>query len=387
VPDSRSSTKAMRIGIEFLYAQHGTTQGYDAALRNLLAGLDLLSGRHEFIVLCNSPYYQGHRGHFRRLQLVEVPGDWRNRLRRALWMSTALPRIAQQQRLDGIYFPTHFRPLQALRPIWTTFNVYDLQFRYLRVSFGFVQRWIREFYYWVSFARSERHICPSAFARSTVHEQYPWVAKDRVAVIPMPLGENLPEPAGAEAARRDWPQRPYLLTMGKHFPHKNFETLLRSFAILRASTGYPGQLVLAGAFTSHTRQLQNQAQALGLTGQVTFLGYVSDVARNQLYAGADAFVFPSLYEGFGMPPVEAMSRGIPVVCSETTSLPEVTLGLAAYYSPATDASALAQAIARVLAAPPAAWKLQQTAGAVRQRYNPAAVAKEYVALWESIGSA
>src|SRR5713101_133732 len=99
----------MRIGIEFLYAQEGTTQGYDAALRNLLAGLERLASRHEFVVFCNSAYYRHNRARFKCLQLVECRGDWHNRLRRALWMTGVLPRMARQFDLDGIYFPTHFR--------------------------------------------------------------------------------------------------------------------------------------------------------------------------------------------------------------------------------------------------------------------------------------
>ena len=374
----------MRIGIEFLYAQQGTTQGYDSSLRNLLDGLEAVLPRHEVFVFCNTPYYQANKARFSNIRLVDCQRQWMNRLQRAIWMSTCLPRFVRQYGLNGVYFPTHFRPVQDMRQIWTVFNVYDLQYRYIPANFGRFQWLVRDFFYRLSFAKCDCGVCISNHAMKTVREQFPWVQPELLAVIPLPVSFEAESLSLPEDSLPALPVRPYILTIGKHFSHKNFETLIRAFAMLVRMTQYSGSLVLAGGFTARTPFLQALADELGVKNRVHFMGYVSDAVREYLYRAADMLVFPSLYEGFGMPAVEAMGRRIPVVCSDATSLPEVTLRLATYYSPATDAQALAQAIIKLLQQPPAQEHLQQVSSRVRQVYDTATVARQYLALWESL---
>jgi glycosyltransferase involved in cell wall biosynthesis len=137
---------------------------------------------------------------------------------------------------------------------------------------------------------------------------------------------------------------PYLLSMGNTKPNKDLPTLLRAFAKVRAD--HPGlRLLLVG------RDLPGYAASVLGDGEaaaaVSFTGHVRDGVLRSLYAGAAAFVFPSRYEGFGLPPLEAMISGTPVVCSDAASLPEV-VGDAALLFPAGDAAAAAAQIERVL---------------------------------------
>ncbi len=137
---------------------------------------------------------------------------------------------------------------------------------------------------------------------------------------------------------------PYLLSMGNTKPHKDLRTLLRAFAqvnvrrpdlrLLLVGRDQPGYAVSVLGDTPAARR-------------VAFTGHVDDPMLRALYAGAEAFVFPSLYEGFGLPPLEAMASGAPVVCSDAASLPEV-VGDAALLFPAGDVTAAAGAILRLL---------------------------------------
>lgn len=375
----------MRIGIDFLYAQHGTTQGYDSCLRNLLSGLDTISGEHEIIVFCNTPYYLENKSKFSNLQLVDCRGQWQNRAQRAAWASVFLPGLIRKFGMDGMYFPTHFRPIMDLGRVWSVFNLYDLHYRYIPSSFGHFQLLVRDFYYRLSLTKCNRSICISEYVKNTVREQFPSIQADHVVVFPVPITFDddsgfLTEESGSVSV-----VRPYILTIGKHIPHKNFETLLRAFAILLRKAEYPGTLVIGGGFTPHTPFLRELAAELKIADRVHFMGYVSNAVRESLYRSADMFVFPSLYEGFGMPVVEAMGRQIPVVCSDTTALPEVTLGLATYYSPATDADALSKAILGILQQPPMQERLQEISNRVRQLYDAVTISRQYLALWESLG--
>jgi alpha-1,3-rhamnosyl/mannosyltransferase len=151
-----------------------------------------------------------------------------------------------------------------------------------------------------------------------------------------PVGE-IPEglvPAGA----------PYLLSMGNTKPHKDLPTLLRAFA--RVAPAWPDlRLLLVGAdVAGFVASVLDGDEA---AGRVRFTGRVGDDVLRALYRHAAVFVFPSRYEGFGLPPLEAMAFGTPVVCSDAASLPEV-VGDAALLFPAGDIGALSDALSLVL---------------------------------------
>ncbi len=147
---------------------------------------------------------------------------------------------------------------------------------------------------------------------------------------------------------------PFLLYVGNAYPHKNLEGLLRAFKRLRQKR--PNlKLVLVGRPDFFYNRLQTLAQSLGLwqkenenqNNAVVFAGYVADQQLAQLFSQAQAYIFPSFYEGFGLPPLEAMSYGCPVISSNRTSLPEV-LGSAAMYFDPDKEEELIEAVLKVL---------------------------------------
>ena len=139
----------------------------------------------------------------------------------------------------------------------------------------------------------------------------------------------------------------YVLFVGSVEKRKNVHGLLQAYALLNAR-GNPPPLVVVGVQRMGTSGLSRMPQDLGLTEKVHFAGYIPDEDLPAIYSGADLSVFPSLYEGFGLPPLEAMACGTPVVCSDAGSLPEV-VGDAAITVDPYDVEGLAEAMRRVLA--------------------------------------
>lgn len=138
----------------------------------------------------------------------------------------------------------------------------------------------------------------------------------------------------------------YLLYVGNLLPHKNLKGLIRAFSLIAQRMPY--KLVIAGCRDPrYYPELKAEAQTPGLADKVLFLNYISADELPALYAGAKAFVFPSLYEGFGLPPLEAMACGCPVVVSNVASLPEVC-GDAAYCVDPYDVESIADGIHKVL---------------------------------------
>ena len=157
---------------------------------------------------------------------------------------------------------------------------------------------------------------------------------------------------GPVRQRYDLPER-FIISVGTLQPRKNFATLVEAFARLKSETGNwkPGarslKLVIAGGRGWLYEEIFARVEALGLQGDVLFPGFVADEDLPALYNLAEAFVLPSLYEGFGLPPLEAMACGTPVVTSNVSSLPEVVGDAGLMVEPA-DVESLAVAIERVL---------------------------------------
>ncbi len=175
------------------------------------------------------------------------------------------------------------------------------------------------------------------------------VRPEDVAVVPDAAGRRfrvLDEGSVRPALAKYHVERPYVLAMGSASPRKNVGGLLEAFALLRRWTGRR-QLVVVGGRAAGWSSLLKTAERLGLGDSVHFAGCVDDQDLPALYSGADLFVFPSLYEGFGLPVLEAMACGTPVVTSNSSSLPEVA-GDAALLVDATDPEQIALAMLRAL---------------------------------------
>jgi glycosyltransferase involved in cell wall biosynthesis len=172
------------------------------------------------------------------------------------------------------------------------------------------------------------------------------VAADRVRVAP--LAATLPEMGTdpQEVLGRLRVPRPYALFVGTLEPRKNLVRLVRAYRRAVASSDLPHALVLAGPMGWRAAPLQRELRTPG-PGNVVLSGHATPDLLDALYRGADAFLYPSLYEGFGLPVVEAMARGVPTVVSTSSSLPEVA-GQAALSADPRSVPQLADAIARVL---------------------------------------
>ncbi|MFH1088617.1 MAG: glycosyltransferase family 1 protein [Patescibacteria group bacterium] len=140
--------------------------------------------------------------------------------------------------------------------------------------------------------------------------------------------------------------RPYFLYVGQWRQHKNIVRLIRAFYLLKRRYGLDYQLVLAGKIDQKAPEVLATIQKLGLKSDIILTGYIPDDDLPYLYNGAGLFVFPSLYEGFGLPPLEAMACGTPVVASNASCMPEV-LGEAVEYFDPLSVEAMAKAMAKV----------------------------------------
>ncbi len=210
----------------------------------------------------------------------------------------------------------------------------------------------------------------------------------RTAVVPGGVEARF-RPADADvvaALRRQLAlEAPFILSVGMIEPRKNWQGLIRAYGTARARHRMPHRLVLAGPRGWLSERIFEERDRSPFRRDVIFLGFVPDADLPALYTAADAFAFPSFYEGFGFPPLEAMACGTPVVVSDAASLPEV-VGEAGLTVPVADDDALAEALARALLDEPLRARLRAAGIARAATFNWPAAARRLLAVYEQVAA-
>lgn len=247
-----------------------------------------------------------------------------------LWLSWKVAHL----RPDVYYSPSFDPPLWSAAPV--VFTIHDLIHLSNHADYGWRQRVYYERVVRPAVRRAAAVMTVSEFSKGEILK-WSGVPESKLVVTGAGVGEEF-EP-GVEPLRLPYE---YLLYVGNRKPHKNIAGLLRAFA--KVPKRHHAQLVLTG---DEDRETSLLARSLGIDGRVTFMGHVDARALPRLYRGAVALVFPSLVEGFGLPPLEAMACGTPVITSDAASIPEV-VGDAGVMVDARDVDALAEAMDQIL---------------------------------------
>lgn len=248
------------------------------------------------------------------------------------WEQVSFPRLLRRRRPELVHSPNCFLPLR--RPCPGVVTIHDLAFEAHPHDFSRQTGW--KYRTWTRRAArsAERVIADSHFTRDDVCERYD-VDPGKVRVVPLapalPLGTAPPPWAGS-----------YILAVGDLRPKKNLRRLIEAFRRLHAD-GLEHRLVIAGADIGEAGALREAAG----DAPVDLVGFLPDEQVDALMRGADLFVSPSLYEGFGLAVVEAMARGCPVALADATALPETGGDAAVYFSP-LDVEDMADAMGSVL---------------------------------------
>jgi glycosyltransferase involved in cell wall biosynthesis len=350
----------MHVGLNLIYLVPGETGGMEVVARELIPELLAAAGGsgHEirFTAFVNREAAAAGDGPWGELlPAVTVPVNARRREQWVLGEQALLPVLAARARVDLVH------SLASTAPAWGPFRrvvtVHDLIYaRFPEAHSGLRDRGMRVLVP-LAVRRSHRVLADSQSTRRDLIELLGTPA-GRIDVAPLGFGvppRARPLAEAATRARFRLGDRRVVLSLSAKRPHKNLLALIG--ALERIPAARRPLLVLPGYPTWHEAQLRERAAALGVAEDIRFEDWVTGEELEGLWALADAFVFPSLYEGFGLPVLEAMTRGVPVACANASSLPEVAGDAALLFDP-RDVAALAAAIERLLADPALAQELR-----------------------------
>src|SRR5579871_451722 len=305
----------LRIGVNALYLIPGGVGGTEIYLRNLLAALAEIDPENQYVVFTNRE--TGADLVPDRANFLHAPQAVRAQFRpaRILWEQLVLPFAARKHRLDVLFNPGFTSPIVCGCPMITVFH--DLQHKRHPEYFRWFDLPFWRFFLWASVRRSRGLIAVSRATRDDLKKYYG--ADARVV-------HHGVERAFFEIADARRPQD-YLLCASTSHPHKNLIGLLRAY---EQAGGLP-HLVLTGVRGFAAREVE---QVAGRSVKIT--GWIPRSELYELFRGARGFIYPSTFEGFGMPVLEAMAAAVPVACSDIPPLREIAGSTVHFFDPSSE---------------------------------------------------
>jgi glycosyltransferase involved in cell wall biosynthesis len=281
-----------------------------------------------------------------RVRLIPCPFVPRNRAGRVAYQNSVYPLLMRSERMDAYLATCNVLPIGM--PVPTVLVIQSLQFFEFPSAFGTWRRRYLRAALADSVERATAILCVSQASKNALLN-LTGVDPGKVYVVHHGLPPSHAEPR--PPTRRDGSTPSYILNVSSLFAYKNVRRLMKAYALLRHEYGVRQRLRIIGNEAEYTRRdIGWFAADLGVADCVDFLGPIDHEKLRHHYAAADLFVYPSLYETFGLPPLEAMSAGCPVVAARSSSIPEV-VGDAAELVEPLDVAAIAQGMLHVLTDP------------------------------------
>jgi glycosyltransferase involved in cell wall biosynthesis len=376
----------MKIGFSTSVIQRGKTgvaQYVFALLRAMLPHAD----KHEFHLFVleeDLPLFEFAKG---KMKFVTVDERFRPAVKNVLWHHTHLPKLARELSLDVLHAPS-YRRLLWRKPCPIVGTIHDLAPFHVSGKYD----WKRMLYGRVIVKRlARRQDAVIAVSENTARdiENFFGVGRDKMTVVWNGIDHKRFQPGNAAAAKKSvaekWQlDRPFFLYVSRlEHPGKNHVRLIEAFNQFKSQTKSDWLLALGGSDWHGAEAIYAAAKKSPFAADIRFLGFVSDAALPELYHATDVFVYPSLFEGFGFPPIEAMASGVPVISSTRGSLREVVADAALTIEP-ENVSEIAGSLAKmaVCADERERWRAKGLANA--KRFDWHANAAQTLAIYERV---
>lgn len=371
----------MNIGIDArMYGpQHS---GIGRYVSELVSELSREDDEHTYVLFMNSDAFDLFDPPSERWKKVRVDIPWYGWREQLQFVSSI-----RQARVDCMHFPHWNIPILYRGPFVVT--IHDLiMFHFARrdasthgaLVYGIKDRLHRLLVRWGAH-RAQYILTTSEFSKHDIVHTLA-VPQEKVIVTYQAPSHLTCDGPMSESSTVDLPQ-PYVLYVGNAYPHKNIHRLLDAWKIVIEQEEDHVTLVLAGKSSPWYKSAEAYAAEIGIAKRVICTGFISDAALADMYAHARLYVFPSLYEGFGLPPLEALMRGVPVVSSSASCLPEILQDAALYIDPYSP-SDIARGIMVLLHDEDVRSELKLSARGVLSQYTPSSLGKKTRAVYKKI---
>ncbi|KAA3660798.1 MAG: glycosyltransferase family 1 protein [Chloroflexi bacterium] len=280
----------------------------------------------------------------------------------------AIPQQLHQHQATMYHSPYYLMPYRPKVP--TVVTIYDLIPQLFPQTVSLQARLLSRLATRLALRSANHIIVISETTRRDLLAAFP-IQPEKVTAVPLapdPIFQPQPESTILQIRHKYNLPETYALYLGSNKPHKNLVRLLEAWKIIIDEQENPPQLIIAGAWINRYPEPQQKAAEFGIENAVQFLGPIPEADLAALYSSAALFVFPSLYEGFGLPVIEAMACGTAVSCANSSSLPEIGSDAAHYFDP-TNVREMATVIGRLLANDSLRFELEEKGKTQAQNFS------------------
>lgn len=322
-----------KIAIDLLWLRPGEVGGTEFYIRNLLDGFMELEDAFCFVLLLSKDNENTFEKYFRdtRFEKIVVNIESKNIAKRIIWQNIFQNHILRKNKLKNCFVPVYCRPIfnGGINYINT---IHDIQAFHYPQYHLFYEVVYSKLCWKIDSLFSKKIIAITNFVKEDLIQTYK-IKFSKIEVLYNPVSVHLDEIVKLSLLKSkfDIIENGYYYTVAQMIPHKNLETLIKVMVkIKQENIDLPCKLLISGISGNDSENIINLIRDKGMQDNIILTGFVSNEERNGLYRYCKAFLFPSIFEGFGMPPVEAMILGADVITTRCASLPEVTQEKAVY---------------------------------------------------------
>jgi Glycosyltransferase len=322
----------MNIGIDLLWVVNKNSGGIVSYINNLLKGFsEYADDSYNFTLFLSKDNYEIFDDIPENDKFSKIICNIRSRniLSRILWQNIYMNRCAKLNKVSIMFSPTYSKPLWKSKVKYVT-TIHDLQ------ALHYPEYFTRKKYYWLKYAwkrsveTSDKIIAISKFVKNDIVSKL-GVNSEKIITIYNPIIMEGYEKFDLIEEKYKIQKSNYFYTVSSKYKHKNLMTLLRTMKEIKERyPEWPQKLVISGTGGYLNKEISDFINNAGIHNNIILTGFVSNKERNSLYKNSSLFLFPSVFEGFGMPVIEAMKSGVNVVTTKSTSLPEVSENKAIY---------------------------------------------------------
>jgi len=328
------------IAVDLLWLRPRKVGGTEFYIRNLLDGFLRLKEPFHLFLLVSADNRETFRHYTQdnRIELLETNVISANIAGRILWQFFCQNRFLRRHGIRKCFTPVYCRPLFNGGVVYVN-TIHDLQAAHYPEYHPFHEIAYSRLCWWLDVHCSRHIIAISDWVREDIISRY-HAAPGHVTAIynPITVDRGQTVPFVELAKKYQIEEKAYYYTVAQMIPHKNLKTLIAVMERMKGEkTELPCRLLISGVNGAGREALERQIRERGLEREVTLTGFVENEERNTLYRFCRAFLFPSVFEGFGMPPIEAMLFGAVVITTDRACIPEVTQGKANYVKDPYDA--------------------------------------------------
>jgi len=325
----------LKFAMDLTWVRHKIVGGTEFFVNNLIKGFIDTKLDFELVLITakdNSKLFRSYTSD-ERIILVSAPINSASVAKRIIWQNLRLSKFILKQGVDLCLEPVYAKPFFGSKKVKFISVIHDLEALHFPENHSNISNiWLR--LSWKNSTKTSKHIISiSDFVRLDILEKYN-IEEEKVTTIFDPIDIDISDQCDFSFIQEKFgvSKESYYYTVSKLNPHKNLTTLVKTFGEIkkRGIKQLPCKLVISGVNGGMANKLVEIAKEYSLHDEVVLTGFVDNSIRNALYANAKAFLFPSIFEGFGMPPIEAICAGTPVVTTKMACIPEITQNIANY---------------------------------------------------------